>query len=167
MYASHCNLTSSSLSTDNLYFSCILRGSKALGLRSENERQPLIYCHTNKGCYYPHVKVNVQQRQPSNTDIATKTLNNSAVAVVMLYSQQTLAKSKALSLSPEVLPEAVDGSFTKLIVKAQFFLLFAYKDSWAPKSDLHITRVNQYKLRVRSACKASTHTSGSCCHITL
>lgn len=62
VYASHCNLTSSSFSADNLYSNSTLTGSKALGLCSESERQPLIYCHTNKACYYPHVKVNVQQR---------------------------------------------------------------------------------------------------------
>lgn len=143
----------------------ILGGSKALRLCIE--RQPLIYCHTNKGCYYPHVKVNVQQRQPFNKDTATKTPHNPAVAVVMLYSQQTQAKQKALSLSPEVLPEAVYGGFTKLTVKAEFFLLFDYRASWAPKSDLHITGVNQYKLLIQSARKAPMHASGSCNHITL
>lgn len=97
VYASHCSLTSSSLSADNLYSNPILGGSKALGLFSESVKQTLIYCHTNKGCYYPHVKVNVQQRQPSNKDTATKIPHKPAVA--MLYSQQT----QALSLSPEVL----------------------------------------------------------------
>lgn len=59
-------------------------------------------------------------------------------------------------------PEAVDGGLTKLIVKAEFLLLFGYKANWAPKSDLHIIGVYQYKLLFQSACKASMHAHVSC-----
>lgn len=48
-------------------------------------------------------------------------------------------------------PEAVDGGLTKLIVKTEFLLLFDYKANLAPKSDLHIIGVNQYKLLFQSA----------------
>jgi len=59
-----------------------------------------------------------------------------------------------------VLPEAFDGGFTKLTVKAEFFLLFDYRPSWTPKSGLPITGVNQYKLLIQSPHKASMYASG-------
>lgn len=65
-------LVSSRFSDDNPHSNPILRESKQLGLCSESDEQPLIYCHTNNGCCYPHVKVNVQQRQLSKKNTATQ-----------------------------------------------------------------------------------------------